>query len=129
MLESTLEILQQFYIQMEIEPDDFHLFSWGFFLIHLKVYEMLQACYCYLFNWKNLITCTHCNCISLEHDSIPRQAKSQRINVNATLLFTSYDNYLRSSKSFQVHLNWIEKIGCRNQSNMDTLCFMRLLTA
>ena len=26
MLESTLEMLQQFYIQMEIEPDDFHLF-------------------------------------------------------------------------------------------------------
>jgi hypothetical protein len=26
MLESTLEILQQFYIRMEIEPDDFHLF-------------------------------------------------------------------------------------------------------
>jgi hypothetical protein len=26
MLESTLEFLQQFYIQMEIEPDDFHLF-------------------------------------------------------------------------------------------------------
>ena len=24
MLESTLEILQQFYIKMEIEPDDFH---------------------------------------------------------------------------------------------------------
>ncbi len=26
MLESTLEILQQFYFQMETEPDDFHLF-------------------------------------------------------------------------------------------------------
>jgi hypothetical protein len=26
MLESTLEILQQFYIQMETQPDDFHLF-------------------------------------------------------------------------------------------------------
>jgi hypothetical protein len=26
MLESTLEILQQFYIQIKIEPDDFHLF-------------------------------------------------------------------------------------------------------
>ena len=25
------------------------------------------------------------------------------------LLFTSYDNYLQSSKSFQVSLNWIEK--------------------
>jgi hypothetical protein len=26
MLESMVEILQQFYIQMKIEPDDFHLF-------------------------------------------------------------------------------------------------------
>jgi hypothetical protein len=33
MLESTLEILQQFFIQMEIEPDGFHLSSWRFFLI------------------------------------------------------------------------------------------------
>ncbi len=29
------------------------------------------------------------------------------------LLFTSYDNYLRSSESFQVSLNWIEKFGCQ----------------
>ncbi len=28
------------------------------------------------------------------------------------LLFTSYENYLRSSKMFQVSLNWIEKFGC-----------------
>jgi hypothetical protein len=42
-------------------------------------------------------------------------------------LFTSYDNYLRSSKSFQVHLNCIEKLVAKNQPNMDSLCFMRLL--
>jgi hypothetical protein len=30
MLKSTLEILQQFYIQMETEPDDFHLFAGDF---------------------------------------------------------------------------------------------------
>jgi hypothetical protein len=48
------------------------------------VYEMMQACYCCWFNWKKSITCTHCNVISLEHDSIPWQAKSQRINVNTT---------------------------------------------
>jgi hypothetical protein len=33
MLESTIEILQQFYIQMEIEPDDFHLFP-GYSSLH-----------------------------------------------------------------------------------------------
>ena len=52
----------------------------------LKVYEMSQACYCCWFNWRNSITCTHCNVISLEHNSIPQQAKSQRIDVDATTL-------------------------------------------
>ncbi len=31
---------------------------------------MLQACYCYWFNWRNSIACTHCNVISLEHYSL-----------------------------------------------------------
>ncbi len=98
------------------------LFSWRFFLIHLKVYEMLQACYCCWFNWRNSITCTHCNVISLEHKSIPQQAKSQRINVDA-LLFTSYENYLQSSKSFQVSLNWIEKFGCQKPTKYGQFMF------
>ncbi len=59
-------------------------FSWRFFLIHLKEYEMSQACYCCWFNWRNSITCTHCNVTSLEHYSIPQQATSQRINVDPT---------------------------------------------
>jgi hypothetical protein len=63
MLESTLEILQQFYVQMEREPDDFQ-----FFPGELSLYT-LRCIRC--FNWKNSITCTHCNAISLEHDSIP----------------------------------------------------------
>jgi hypothetical protein len=36
MLESMLEILQQFYIQTEIEPDDFHLFPGDFPLYTLR---------------------------------------------------------------------------------------------
>jgi hypothetical protein len=36
MLESTIEILKQFYIQMEIEPDDFHLFTGDYFLHTLR---------------------------------------------------------------------------------------------
>ncbi len=85
MLESTLELLQQFYIQMETEPHDFLLFPGEYsFIIHLKVYEMWPACYCCWFNWRNSNMHTHCNIISLKHDSIPWQAKSQRINVDAT---------------------------------------------
>jgi hypothetical protein len=37
MLESTLEILQQFYIQMEAKSDEFHLFCWRSFHIHVTV--------------------------------------------------------------------------------------------
>jgi hypothetical protein len=83
---------------------------------------MLQACYYCWFNWRNSITCTHCNVISLEHNSIPQQAKSQRINVDATT-FTSYENYLRSSKSFQVSLNWIEKFGCQKPTKYGQFVF------
>jgi hypothetical protein len=71
MLESMLEILQKFYIQMETETDDFLLFSWRSFHIHLKMYQIWPVCYSCWFNWRNSITCTHGNVISLEHDSIP----------------------------------------------------------
>ncbi len=62
-------------------------FSWRFFLIHLKVYQMWPVCYCCWFNWRNSITCTYCSVISLEYDSIPWQAKSQRIDVDATSFY------------------------------------------
>jgi hypothetical protein len=39
------------------------------------------------------------------------------------LLFTSYDNYLRSSKSFQVSLNWIEKFGRQKPTKYGQLMF------
>jgi hypothetical protein len=39
------------------------------------------------------------------------------------LLFTSYDNYLGSSKSFQVHLNWIEKFGCQKPTKYGQFMF------
>jgi hypothetical protein len=88
MLKSMLEILQQFYIQMETEPHGFLLCPEDSFLYTL-VYDMLPACYSLRFNWTNSITCTHCNIISLEHDSISRQAKSQRIDVGATTFHIS----------------------------------------
>jgi hypothetical protein len=39
------------------------------------------------------------------------------------LLFTSYDNYLRSSKSFQVSLNWIEKFVCQKPTKYGQFMF------
>jgi hypothetical protein len=126
MLESTLEILQQFYIQMEIEPNDFHLFPGDSSLYTLRCVRcckpvtvagsigrtLLHAPTALLYHW---------NMIQFNDE------QNHRESMLMPLLFTSYDNYLRSSTSFQVHLNWIEKFGCQNQPNMDSLCFMRLL--
>jgi hypothetical protein len=39
------------------------------------------------------------------------------------LLFTSYDNYLRSSKSFQKSLNWIKKFGCQKPNKYGQFMF------
>jgi hypothetical protein len=42
-LESTLEILQQFYIQMETQPDDFHLFAGDLFTCTLRCIRCGQS--------------------------------------------------------------------------------------
>ncbi len=39
------------------------------------------------------------------------------------LLFTSYDNYLRSSKSFQVSLTWIKEFGCQKPIKYEQFMF------
>jgi hypothetical protein len=39
--------------------------------------------------------------------------QNHRESMLMPLLFPSYDNYLRSSKFFQVPFNWIEKFGCQ----------------
>jgi hypothetical protein len=39
------------------------------------------------------------------------------------LLFTSYDNYLQSLKSFQVSLNLIEKFGCQTPTKYGQFMF------
>jgi hypothetical protein len=124
MLESTLEILQQFYIQMETEPHNFLLFPGDSSLYTLRCMRccqpvtivgsiketLLYAPTAMLYHW---------NMIQF-HDK-----QNHRESMLMPLLFTSYDNYLRSSKSFQVSLN----LAVKNQPNMDSLCFMRLLTA
>jgi hypothetical protein len=39
------------------------------------------------------------------------------------LLLTSYENYLQSLKSFQVSLNWIEKLGCQKPTKYGQFMF------
>ncbi len=105
MLESTLEILQQFYIQMETEPHDFLLFPGDYSLYTLRCMRchqpvtllgsigetLLDAPTAILYHW-NMIQ---------SHDK-----QNHRELMLMPLLFTSYDNYLRSSISFQVGLKF-----------------------
>ncbi len=109
MLESTLEILQQFYIQLETEPDDFHLFPGDLSTYTLRCIRcgqhvtlagsigetLLHAPTAILYHW-NMIQ---------SHDE-----QKHREPMLMPHLFTSYDIFVRSSKSFQEGLNWIEDL-------------------
>jgi hypothetical protein len=71
MLESKLEILQQFYFQMETEPDDFLLFPGDLSLYTLRCVRCGQCVTLAGSIGETLLHGTRCNVISLEHDSIP----------------------------------------------------------
>ncbi len=58
--------------------------SWRSFHMHATVYQMWLACYSCWFNRTNSISCTRCNVISLEQDSIPWGPNWQKVNVDAT---------------------------------------------
>jgi hypothetical protein len=92
-LESTLEIIQQFYIQKETEPDDFHLFPGDLSTYMLRCIRcgqsvtvagsigetLLHAPTAMLYHW---------NMIQSHDEENHRELKMM------PLLFTSYDNFL-----------------------------------
>ncbi len=106
MLESMLEILQQFYIQMETQSDEFHLFGGDLstytsrckrcdqrVTLHGSIGETLyHAPTAMLYHW-NMIE--------------PHDEQIHRESMLMPLLFASYENYVRSSKSFLEGLNWM----------------------
>ena len=109
---------------MKIEPDDFHLFPGDSSLYTLRCMRcfkpvtvaeligetLLHAPTAMLYHW-NMIQ---------SHDD-----QNDRESMFMPLLFTSYDNYLRSSKSFQEGLNWIEDSNiCQKQTKygQDMFC-------
>jgi hypothetical protein len=124
MLESTLAILQQFYIQMETEPHDFLLFPGDYSLYTSRCMRcglrvtvagsiretLLHAPTAMLYHW-NMIQ---------SHGK-----QNHRESMLTPLLFTYYDNYLRSSKSFQVCLNWLGdvKFGCQKPTKYGQFMF------
>ncbi len=64
----------------------------------------------------------HCNMIQ-SHDE-----QNHRESMLIPLLFTSYDNYLRSSKSFQEGLNWTEDLKiCQKPSKYGQLMFCEVV--
>ncbi len=86
MLESMLEILQQFYIQVATQSGEFHLFAGDLptYTLRCKRCGQRVTLHGSIGDWRNSIPCTCCNVISLEHDWTQWWANSQRINVDAT---------------------------------------------
>jgi hypothetical protein len=123
-LESLLEILQQFYIQMETKSDECHLFA-GYLSIYMLQCErcgqrvtlhgsigeiLFHAPPAMLYHW-NMIE--------------PHDEQIHRELMLMPLLFASYENYVQSSKSFQKGLNWIEDLNiCQKLTKYG---FVRLL--
>ncbi len=110
MLESMLEILQQFYIQMESEPHEFSVYPGD-----LSTY-MLWCIRCgQPVTYAGSIgeTLFHAPTALLYHWNMIQSHDNQndRESMLMPLLFTSYDNYLQSLKSFQEGLNWMENLN------------------
>jgi hypothetical protein len=124
MLESTLEILQQFYIQMEIEPDYFHLFPGDSSLYTLRC---MRCCKPVTVAGSIGETLLHAPTTMLYHWNMIQfhDEQNHRESMLTPLRFTSYDNYSQSSKSFQVHLNWIEKLCCQNPTKYGQFMFYK----
>jgi hypothetical protein len=93
MLESTLEILQQFYIQMETEPHDFLLFPGDSSLYTLRCIRCGQPVTLYGSIGQALI---HAPTAMLYHWNMIQfhEEQNHRESMLSPLLFTSYDNYL-----------------------------------
>jgi hypothetical protein len=118
MLELTHEILQQFYIQMETEPHDFLLFPGDYLLYSLRCMRCGQHVTVAGSIGETLL---HAPTAMLYHwDMIQSHDKQNHRELMLTpLLFTSYDNYLQSSKSFQEGL----KFGCQKPTKYGQFMF------
>jgi hypothetical protein len=107
MLESTLKILQQFYIHMETKSDEFHLFAGDLSTYTLRCKRCGQ---CVTHHGSIGEILFHAPVVMLYHWNMiePHDEQIHRESLLMPLLFVSYENYVRSSKSFQEGLNWME---------------------
>ncbi len=105
---------------METEPHDFLLFPGDYSLYNLRCMRYGQHVTVAGSIGETLF---HAPTAMLHHWNMIQSHDEQnhRESMWTPLLFTSYDNYLRSSKSFQEGL----KFGCQKPTNMNCICFMR----
>ncbi len=124
MLELMLEILQQFYIQIETEPHDFLLFPGDSSLYTLRCVRCCKPV-TDAGSIEETLLQLHAPTAVLHHWNMIQfhDKQNHRESMLTPLLFTSYDKYLRSSKSFQVNLNWIKKFGCQKPTNYGQFMF------
>ncbi len=127
MLESTLEILQQFYIQMESEPHEISVCPGDLSTYTLGCIRCGQPVTLAGSIGKTLF---HASAAMLCHWSMIQSHDNQndRKSLLMPLLFTSYNNYLQSSKSFQEGLNWIEDLTiCQKQTKYGQVMFCKAI--
>ncbi len=107
---------------METEPHDFLLFPGDSSLYTLRCMRCRKP-----FTVAGSIgeTLLHAPTAMLYHWNIIQfhNGQNHRESMLTPLIFTSYENYLRSSKSFQVSLNWIEKFGCQKPTKYGQFMF------
>ena len=109
-MESTLEILQQFYIQVERQSDEFHLVGGDLSTYMLRCKRCGQRVTLAGSIGETLFQAPtamlyHLNMIEPHDEQIHRESMLM------PLLFASYENYVRSSKSFQEGWNWMEGLN------------------
>ncbi len=99
MLESMLEILQQFYIQVETQSDKFHLFVGD-----LSTYTLqCKRCGQHVTLHGSIVEILyHAPAAMLCHGNMiePHDEQIHRESMLMPLLFASYENYVQSSNSF-----------------------------
>jgi hypothetical protein len=97
---------------METQPDDFLLFPGD---SSLYTFRCMRCCKPVTVAGSIGETLLHAPTAMLYHLNMIQfhDEQNHRESMLTPLIFTSYDNYLQSSESFQVSLNWIEKFGCQ----------------
>jgi hypothetical protein len=108
---------------MEAEPDDFHLFAGDLFTYTLRCIRCGQRVTLAGSIGETLL---HAPTAIIYHwDMIQSHYKqNHRELMLMPLLFTFYDNYLQSSKSFQEGLNWMEDLTiCQKSTKYGQVMF------